>query len=62
MPVVSVEISDKLAKNLKPFTIIQFETLVWDYFNDEENIEFDFKKENINQDEFLSYLKSKVLA
>lgn len=34
---------------------------VLDYMRELEtrNIEFDFKKENINQDEFLSYLEAK---
>jgi hypothetical protein len=55
MAIISVEVPDNIAKarKFKPFTIIKYETLIW------EDLEFDFKSENINQDEFLSYLKSK---
>lgn len=59
MAIISVEVPDKMIKKVKPFSVVKFETLVSEYFDEQENIEFDFKKEDINQDEFLSYLKSK---
>lgn len=56
MAIISVEIPDEIANIFKPFTIIKYENLisVSDIY-----IEFDFKKENIDQYEFLAYLKSK---
>lgn len=59
MAVISVDIPDKMLKKIKPFTVIKMETLLSVYFNETDSIEFDFRKEKINQDEFLSYLKWK---
>ena len=56
MAVISVEISDKIAHFFEPFSIVKYETLV-DKVN--SNMEFDFKKENIEQNEFLAYLQKK---
>ena len=56
MAIVSVEIPDRIAKTFQPFTIIKYDVLV-EKSNSE--IEFDFKSENINQNEFLSYLEQK---
>ena len=56
MAIISVEIPDELASRFKPFTIIKYETLI---SNSDIDVEFDFKKENINQDDFLVYLKTK---
>ena len=56
MAIISVEVPDKLAFRFKPFTIIKYETLI---SSSDIDIEFDFKKENIDQYEFLAYLKSK---
>ena len=56
MAILSVEVPDKIAKTFKPFTIIKYEVLVE---KSNSNIEFNFQKENINQNEFLSYLEKK---
>ncbi|MCH2188904.1 hypothetical protein MK079_03685 [Candidatus Gracilibacteria bacterium] len=55
MAVISVEVPDTIAQKFEPFTIVQYDTFLSGA--QEENIEFDFKKEDINQDEFVSYLK-----
>lgn len=59
MAVVSVDIPDNMVKKFKPFSIIKIETLISNYFDENDNLEFNFKKENINQEDFLSYLKLK---
>ena len=56
MAVISVEVPDMIAKRFKPFTIIKYETLI---SNNNSEIDFDFKSENINQNDFLSYLEQK---
>ena len=57
MAIVSVEIPDRIAQMFQPFTIVKYETLIE---KSDFNIEFNFKWENINQNEFLSYLKKKT--
>ena len=56
MAIMSVEVPDKIAKTFQPFTIIKYEMLVE---KSNSNIEFDFQEEDINQNEFLSYLSQK---
>lgn len=56
MPIVSVDVPECIVKQIKPFTVIKYEILL---SYDNNNIAFDFEKENINQNEFLSHLKSK---
>lgn len=53
MAIISVEVPDSIAKKIKPFTVIKYEVLL------SYNIDFDFEKEYINQDDFLSHLKFK---
>ncbi len=61
MAIVTVEIPDKKAIKFAPFSVIKIEELfeVFNYHEKESEIEFDFKKENIDQDEFLACLKKK---
>jgi hypothetical protein len=56
MAIISVEVPDKIAKTFQPFTVIKYEILVEKSNSD---IEFNFQEENINQNEFLSYLDKK---
>ena len=57
MAIMSVEVPYKIAKTFQPFTIIKYEMLVEKSNSD---IEFNFQEENINQNEFLSYLSQKL--
>lgn len=59
MAVVSVDIPDTMVEKIKPFTVVKIETLISTYLDEKDNIEFDFKKEKIDQDDFLAYLKTK---
>jgi len=52
MAVISVDVPDNMVRKIKPFTIIKIETLISTYFDEKDSLEFDFKKEDINQDEF----------
>ena len=56
MIILSVEVPDRIAKTFQPFTVIKYEVLVEKSNSD---IEFNFQEENINQNEFLSYLDKK---
>lgn len=56
MAILSVEVPNRIAKTFQPFTVIKYEMLVEKSNSD---IEFNFQEENINQNEFLSYLDKK---
>lgn len=56
MAIISVEVPDRIAKTFQPFTVIKYEMLIEKSNSD---IEFNFQEENINQNEFLSYLSQK---
>lgn len=59
MATIKVENPDTMTKKIKPFSIINIETLISTYLDEKDNMEFDFQKEKINQDKFLAYLQSK---
>jgi hypothetical protein len=59
MAIISVEVPSSIAKDrFLNDTVLDLNTFLSLLYK-EENIDFDFKKENIDQDEFLTYLKAK---
>ncbi len=59
MAVISVEVPEKIASKFKDNTVISYNDLNNEFKSDYEDIEFNFIKEWIDSDEFLSYLESK---
>lgn len=58
MSVVSVEIPESLSGRFPKTGVVRFETFIRNVDPD-VFIEFDFKKERIDQNEFLAYLEKK---